>query len=106
MYIYIPSNQSNQMQENQGQCNLYAGFMDAINIASFMIGLQNLDLNITANDIDKQTETILNDLHSYLDKQEKHLLMQDNHLLEQDKRLDRLEKMIYGKDDWQERRTQ
>lgn len=89
-----------QSNDNQG----YNAFMDAINILSFIIGLQNLDLNITANDIDNQTQTILDDLHGYLDKQEKHLSAQDKHLLEQDIRLDRLERLIYGEDGQQERR--
>lgn len=103
--MYIFPSQSN---DNQG----YNAFMDAINILSFIIGLQNLDLNITANDIDNQTQTILDDLHGYLDKQEKHLaeqdkhlLAQDSHLLEQDMRLDRLERLIYGEDARQERRS-
>lgn len=72
----------------------YDGFMDAINVASFLIGLQNLDLNVTANDINDQTEMILKDLHTYLEKQETHLLEQDRHLTEQDKRISRLEEYI------------
>lgn len=92
MYIFLPSEQP---KENNPY---YSNFMDAINIASFIIGLQNLDLNITANDIDNQTQVILDDLHKYLDKQDRHLTAQDRHLLEQDMRLDRLEKLMYGKD--------
>lgn len=92
MYIYVPKGKTNQ--ENP----FYNIFMDTINILSFIIGLQNLDLNITANDIDNQTQAILDDLHSYLDKQEKHLNDQDLHLSEQDVRLSRLEKLIYEKD--------
>lgn len=92
MYIYVPQGQQNQ--ENP----LYNGFMDTINILSFLIGLQNLDLNITANDIDNQTQAILDDLHTYLDKQERHLRDQDLHLSEQDVRLSRLERLMYEKD--------
>lgn len=101
MYIYFPNNQQTQNQDNP----MYNGFLDAINIASFLIGLQNLELNITAKDIDNQTQAILDDLHTYLDKQEKHLSeqdrhlsVQDEHLLMQDMRLDRLERLLYDKD--------
>lgn len=92
-------------QQQQNENPLYNGFLDAINIASFLIGLQNLQLNITAQDVDNQTQTILDDLHGYLDKQEKHLRdqdlhlsEQDRHLYEQDMRLDRLERLLYGED--------
>lgn len=97
MYIFVP-----QIQEKNP---MYDGFLDAINIASFLIGLQNLELNITAKDMDNQTHTILDDLHTYLDKQEKHLSdqdlhlsKQDKHLLEQDMRLDRLERLLYDEE--------
>lgn len=92
MYIFVP--QENGQSEN----NFRQNFIDFIGILSFIIGLQNLDLNITANDIDNQTQAILDDLHGYLDKQDKHLTEQDKHLLAQDIRLDRLEKMIYNRD--------
>lgn len=96
MYIFVPQGQPNA-QSNQ-ENPFYNGFMDVINIASFLIGLQNLDLNITAKDIDNQTQAILDDLHGYLDKQDKHLTEQDKHLLSQDIRLDRLERLMYDKD--------
>lgn len=99
MYFYIPQNQVPEKNP------MYAGFLDAINIASFLIGLQNLELNITAQDMDDQTQTILDDLHGYLDKQDKHLseqdkhlASQDEHLLMQDMRLDKLERLLYDKD--------
>lgn len=92
MYIFVPQEQENKKNP------IYDNFLDALNVASFLIGLQNLELNITANDIDNQTQTILDDLHKYLDKQDKHLSEQDRHLLDQDIRLDRLEKLIYDKD--------
>lgn len=91
MYIYVPQG---QQSENDFRQN----FLDCISILSFIIGLQNLDLNITANDIDNQTQAILDDLHTYLDKQERHLRDQDLHLSEQDVRLSRLERLMYEKD--------
>lgn len=85
------------------QRNQWNGVMDAINIISLLIGLQNLDLNITANDIDNQTNTILEDLHKYFERQETHLFRQDKHLYDQDLRLDRLEKTLYGEENSNER---
>lgn len=99
MYIYFPKNESNQN-------NMYNGFMDAINILSFLIGLENLDLNVTANDLAEQKDYIVNDLHKVIGKveahlanQDNHLTLQDKHLSEQDIRLDRLERMMYDKYD-------
>lgn len=94
MYIFLNPNSNPQTNSN----NCYDGFMDVINIVSFLIGLQNLDLNVTANDINTQTDTILKDLHTYLEKQEKHLSEQDKHLMEQDQRLFNLEKYLYDGD--------
>lgn len=65
-----------------------------IDIISLIIGIQNMQLNITGNDLDSQTKTILDDLHSYLEKQENHLALQDEHLLNQDSRIARLERML------------
>ena len=56
-------------------------FIDLLSIMSFCIGVMNLDLNITAEDIDSQTQTILNDIHA-------HLKEQDNKLDEIKRRLD------------------
>lgn len=78
---------------NQNE-QIYNSLMDLVNIASFIIGLQNLELNVTANDLDKQTNAILNDLHEYFAEQDKHLIKQDSHLAEQDERLDRLERLL------------
>lgn len=96
MYIFAPFQQN---QENPYMDN----FINALSVASFLIGLQNLELNITANDIDNQTQVILDDLHKYLDKQDRHLTEQDHHLSEQDRhlaeqdlRLMRLEKYLNG----------
>lgn len=93
MYIFTNPDEQNKREANGYG---YNAFMDVINIASFLIGLQNLDLNITANDLDKQTNSILEDLHEYFEKQDKHLLEQDKHLFEQDIRLENLERMLYN----------
>lgn len=87
------------------QRNQWDGVMDAINIISLLIGLQNLDLNITAQDMDGQTNAILEDLHKYFERQEAHLFRQDKHLYEQDLRLDKLEKTLYGDDNSYERKV-
>ena len=55
-------------------------FIDLLSIASFVIGLQNLDLNVTQEDaqnlmnsIDEKTNTILNEIHKHLEMQDKKL---------------------------------
>lgn len=92
MNIFFPQ----EPRQNENQC--YNGFMDIINILSFVIGLQNLELNITANDIDNQTQTILDDLHAYLDKLDTHLANQDQILTYQNNRLMRLEEYFFEKE--------
>ena len=52
-------------------------FMDLINIVSFIVGLQNLDLNISQNDLDSQTEQLDKKLRSNVDEIHKHLEKQD-----------------------------
>ena len=56
-------------------------FLDAIAIVSFLVGLENLDLNVTQDTIDKQT----NDLQEKLQ-----VAIQDihNHLQNQDRKID------------------
>ena len=63
-------------------------FIDLLSILSFCIGLMNLEINITQEDVDNQTQTILNELHG-------HLEIQDNKL---DDILSRLEKLENEKD--------
>lgn len=53
-------------------------FLDLLNIMSFMIGLMNLDQNMTQNDkqelqkdLGNQTSKLLNELHAHLDNQDK-----------------------------------
>ena len=52
-------------------------FLDLLSIASFCIGLMNLDENITQGDMqdlqqkfDKQTNTVLNEIHQHLEMQD------------------------------------
>lgn len=87
------------------QRNQWDGVMDAINIISLMIGLQNLGLNITAQDMDEQTNSILEEMKRYFERQENHLFRQDKHLYEQDLRLDKLEKTLYGEENSYERKV-
>lgn len=79
--------------EEQNNNNGFFAF-SLIDIISLIIGLQNMQLNISGNDLDKQTKTILDDLHNYLGKQEEHLALQDEHLHNQDIRIAQLEKML------------
>lgn len=91
------------MGNSENNYNSFDGIMNAINIISLLIGLQNLELNVTANDIDNQTNAILSDLHDYFDEQNKHLAQQDRHLNEQDMKIERIERLLYG-DKYYERR--
>lgn len=79
------------------------GFMDALNVMSFMIGLENLSLNVTSQDLSEESNRILEQLQTHFSRedehltlQDQHLIAQDKHLLEQDKRLERLEKLVWG----------
>lgn len=74
----------------------YNGFMDAINVLSFMIGLENLDLNVTAQDLSSESNRILDELRTHFATEDEHLTIQDQHLIEQDRRLERLEKLVWG----------
>ena len=68
-------------------------FVDLLSVMSFYIGLLNLDMNITQNDIEKQTAEIdsmvnehlhqvLNEIHSHLEDQDKRLSIIEKHLEE------------------------
>lgn len=50
--------------------NEQLSFIDLLSIMSFCIGVMNFDLNVTAEDIDSQTQTLLNELHTHLEKQD------------------------------------
>lgn len=87
-------------QQNQ-QSPMWLNLMDILNILSFAIGLQNLELNITANDLEKASSSIVDNLNEHLQdqdihlkNQDDHLKNQDDHLKSQDERLDRLEGML------------
>ena len=55
-------------------------FMDLLSLCSFMIGLENLNLNNSQDDkqdlqseLTKKSEDILNEIHEHLNKQDKKL---------------------------------
>lgn len=68
--------------------NEQLSFIDLLSILSFCIGVMNLGLNVSAEDIDNQTQTLLNEMHS-------HLELQDSKL---DNIIQRLEFLENGKD--------
>lgn len=74
----------------------YNGFMDAINVLSFMIGMENFELNVTSQDLSAESNRILEELRTHFATEDEHLTLQDQHLIEQDRRLDRLEKLVLG----------
>ena len=66
-------------------------FIDILSIASFVIGLQNLDLNITQNDLADQTK----DIDERADKRVNRLLNEiHDHLQEQDAKIDEIIRRI------------
>ena len=75
---------------DEGQLN----FIDLLSVMSFYIGLLNLDMNITQNDIAEQTADIdkrVNEhLHEILDEIHEHLQEQDIKLSEIQKELEEL----------------
>ena len=46
-------------------------FLDAVSIVSFLIGLQNLDINLTQDDLSKEADRLLNELHAHLQEQDR-----------------------------------
>ena len=73
---------------DEGQLN----FIDLLSVLSFYIGLLNLDMNITQNDMAEQTSDIdrrVNEhLHEVLDEIHAHLEIQDIKLAEIQKQLE------------------
>ena len=67
--------------------NEQLSFIDLLSIMSFCIGLMNLEINITQEDVDAQTQTILNEVHGHLEMQDKKL----------DNIIQRLEELENGK---------
>lgn len=55
-------------------------FLDMISIISFCVGLQNLDLNLAQEDLDKQTQELDKRLHHVIDDIHRHLSVQDTKL--------------------------
>ena len=55
-------------------------FLDMISIISFCVGLQNLDLNLAQEDLDKQTQELDKRLHNVIDDIHRHLSVQDTKL--------------------------
>ena len=53
-------------------------FLDMITIISFIVGLQNLDLNITQDDLQKETERLDKTLRQNVTEIHAHLEDQDN----------------------------
>lgn len=72
-------------------------FIDLLSILSFCIGLMNLDINITQEDVDNQTQTILNELHGHLEMQDNKLdnIIRRLEYLEDEK--DREDETLYGR---------
>ena len=52
-------------------------FLDLLTIISFCVGLQNLDLNIAQDDLDKQTKELDRRLREVVDDIHQHLQVQD-----------------------------
>ena len=63
-------------------------FMDYIAIVSLIIGIENLELNITQEDMDKQTADVNNEVDKALDAIQQHLEIQDKKI---DELLNRME---------------
>ena len=69
-------------------------FMDFVGIISLLIGLQNLDLNINQEDMDKQTKEINK---TVADRTEKALAEIHAHLQTQDKKIDEILNVLRSK---------
>lgn len=52
-------------------------FLDSLAIISFCVGLQNLDLNISQENLDSQTQELDARLHRVIDDIHSHLSVQD-----------------------------
>ena len=75
-------------------------FLDILSIASFVIALQNLDMNITQEDMAKTTEQLDKSLRLNVEDLHRHLELQDMKLNEVIENIniinDRMEEMING----------
>ena len=52
-------------------------FLDMISLISFCVGLQNLDLNISQENLDNQTQELDASLRKVVDEIHRHLTIQD-----------------------------
>lgn len=68
-------------------------FLDILSIASFCISLQNLDLNISQENLDNQTQDLDRRLRAVVDDIHQHLKNQDTKI---DKILSILEELKHG----------
>ena len=55
-------------------------FLDILSIMSFYLGVQNLDLNISQENIDNQTQVLDERLHNQVEEIHRHLTTQDEKL--------------------------
>ena len=70
-------------------------FIDLLSIISFCVGLQNLDLNLAQEDLDRQTQELDSRLRTVVDDIHGHLSVQDTKL---NLILNKLEVLGYDKD--------
>lgn len=66
-------------------------FIDILAILSFIVGLENLDLNVAQEDLDNQTKELDRKLREVVDNIHYHLELQDDKLTEILSRLEELE---------------
>ena len=57
----------------QRSANNQLDFIDVLSIASFCIGLMNLDENVTQGDLADKSERILDEVHRHLQEQDEKL---------------------------------
>ena len=65
-------------------------FLDIISLIGFCVGLQNLDLNISQENLDNQTQELDRRLREVVDDIHQHLKTQDD-------KIDRVLEEMYGK---------
>lgn len=65
------------MNSQNNNFNSQLGFLDFLNIASFCIGLMNLDQNMTQNDKQELEQQLNNKVNSLLEEIHSHLTEQD-----------------------------
>ena len=59
------------------ETNNELSFIDLLSIISFLVGLQNLELNVSASDINEQTQDLNKSLKAVVDDIHNHLSVQD-----------------------------